>query len=307
LVYGSGFERATGLLAALARGRPLWGNGPEAIRAVKDPASFAAAAQQLNIRHPEIRFRPPEDPQGWLCKRSGGAGGGHVHRAGTRPPRGHGWYWQHRAQGRPVSALVIGNGSAARLLGCSEQWAAPLPGRRFRFAGTLAPATLSPVAGAGLAAAAVALVQHHGMVGLVSVDALVAGDTVTVLELNPRPGASLDAYAQALGLDLFGLHRAACAGRLPSAPSAGDRAAGSLIVYARRTVTVAADFVWPAWCADLSPSGTRIAAGGPIATVLAEGRDPLAVRALLAARACDLLGQIDRPVRLAAPRRSSVG
>ncbi|MFZ1429004.1 MAG: hypothetical protein WAS21_19790, partial [Geminicoccaceae bacterium] len=67
----------------------------------------------------------------------------------------------------------------------------------------------------------------------------------------------------------------------------------------------------PAWCADLSPPGTRIAAGGPIATVLAEGRDPLAVRALLAARACDLLSRIERvgdqPVRPAALRRSSVG
>lgn len=311
LVYGSGFERATGLLAALARGRPLWGNGPDAIRAVKDPAAFAAAARQLNVPHPEIRLRPPNDPHGWLCKRSGGAGGGHVHHATARPPRGHGWYWQRRAQGRPVSALVVGNGSAARVLGCSEQWAAPLPGRRFRFAGTLAPATLSPVAGARLADAAEALARHHALVGLVSVDALVAGDAVTILELNPRPGASLDAYAQALGLDLFGLHLAACAGRLPPAPSADDQAAGSLIVYARRAVTVAAGFVWPDWCADLSPPGTRIAAGGPIATVLAGDSDPLGVRALLAARACDLLSRIERvgnqPVRPAAPRRSSVG
>lgn len=311
LAYGSGFERATGLLADLARGRPLWGNGPEAVRAVKDPASFAAAARQLEVPHPEISFRPPADPRGWLCKRSGGAGGGHVHRAGKSPPRGLGWYWQRWAPGRPVSALVVGNGSAARVLGCSEQWAAPHPGRRFRFAGTLAPATVSPVARARLASAAEALVRHHALVGLVSVDALVAGDAVTILELNPRPGASLDAYAEALGLDLFGLHRAACAGHLPPAPAPGDRAAGSLIVYARRAVTVAAGFDWPDWCADLSPPGTRIAAGGPIATVLAEGHDPLAVRALLAARACDLLGRIERvaehPVKPAAPHRSSVG
>lgn len=311
LVYGSGFERATGLLAELAQGRPLWGNGPDAIRAVKDPASFAAAARQLDVPHPDIRFRPPADPRGWLCKRRGGAGGGHVHSARAREPRGYGWYWQRWAHGRPVSALVAGNGTAARVLGCSEQWAAPLPGRRFRFAGILSPAILSPVAAASLAAAAEALVRHHALVGLASVDALVAGDSVTVLEVNPRPGASLDAYSQALGIDLFGLHRAACEGRLPLAPSAEAGAAGSLIVYARRAVTVAADFAWPAWSADRSPPGTRITAGGPIATVLAQDDDPLAVRALLTARACDLLARCERtdagPVRPAVARRSSVG
>ncbi len=312
LVWGSGFEHAPDQLAELAEGRPLWGNTPQAIRATKSPSGFAATTQGLGIPHPPVRARPPADPSGWLCKRAGAAGGGHVRPATRCPPCGRGWYWQRHVPGRAVSALVAGTGSAAQVLGFSEQWAAPLRGRRFRFAGTAAPALLSPAAAACLAAAAAALVTHYRLVGLVSVDALVAGATATVLEINPRPGASLDAYAGGLGLNLFEAHHGACHGELPVVPPSRNGAAGSLIVYAQRTTCIDPAFAWPDWAADRTPPGGRIAAGGPIATVLASADDVPGVRALLTARANSLRGLLDgralvAPVTPAARRRSSVG
>ena len=232
LVWGSGFERATVLLAELAAGRPIWGNAPAVVRSVKHPFAFAAALRRLGIAHPEIRDRPPADPSGWLCKRAGGAGGGHVRPAGARPPRGRGWYWQRRARGRPVSALLLGS----RVLGFSEQWATPRPGQRFRFGGAVAPASMSSLAHDRLAHAAANLAAHFELQGLGSVDALVAGDRVTVLETNPRPGAALDAYRGTLGLDLLRAHVDACRGRAVPAQLPGSRAAGSLIVYAPRAL-----------------------------------------------------------------------
>ena len=187
-------------------------------------------------------MRRPADSRGWLCKRAGAAGGGHVRTAAGRAPSGRGWYWQRRAAGRPVSALVLGAAGSVRVLGCSEQWSAPMPGRRFRFAGAAAPSRLSGLARERLEAAATALSRHFGLIGLCSVDALVDGDTVTVLEVNPRPGAALDAAAGALGLNLF---KAPCGG-LPAwrrhrhrPPPVGT--AGSLIVYAERPTVVPSD------------------------------------------------------------------
>ena len=280
LVWGSGFERHAMLLAELAVERPVWGNRPAVVQAVKDPGIFASAMRSLVIAHPEIRDRPPADPTGWLCKRAGSAGGSHVRQARMRPPRGRGWYWQRRARGRPVSALLLGD----RVLGFSEQWTAPRPGRRFRFGGAVAPARLTAVARDRFTQAASSLATHFELRGLGSVDALVAGDEVTVLEANPRPGAALDAYQGALGLDLFSAHVEACRGRVVPEIRPCDRAAGSLIVHAMRALQIPWPFDWPSWTADRSPEGTSIAAGGPICTVLAQGADPMSVRAVLDVR-----------------------
>jgi predicted ATP-grasp superfamily ATP-dependent carboligase len=300
LVWGSGFERAPELLAELARGRPLWGCPPAVVRAAKDPLGFAAAAQALGIPHPDTRAEPPADVRGWLCKRSGAAGGGHVRRAwGRGRPKGRGWYWQRVARGQPVSALVAGNGLAARALGFSEQWASPLPGRRFRFAGVLAPAALSAVAGERLGDAAARLAAHYGVVGLASVDALVDGDAVTVLELNPRPGAALEALELAHGVNLFALHRAASLGELPAALPLTERFAGTEIAYAARTLVVADGFAWPDWAGDRTPGGCTVPAGRPVCTVRATGGGREEVRRRL--RACGAT----LALRPAAPRRSS--
>jgi predicted ATP-grasp superfamily ATP-dependent carboligase len=297
LVWGSGFERATALLTELAEGRPLWGNTPAVVRSVKDPFAFAAALQRLGLAHPEIRDRPPASLDGWLCKRAGGAGGGHVRAAGSRAPHGRGWYWQWRAGGRPVSALMLGS----HVLGLSEQWAAPRRGQRFRYAGAVTPAGLAPRARDRLLEAATRLAAHFALRGLGSVDALVAGDEVTVLEVNPRPGATLDIFRG--GLELFRCHVDGCRGlAVAPSPSAGS-AAGSLIVYADRTIRVMPGFLWPAWAADRTPVGTLIRSGGPICTVLAESGDPASARELLHARAC----AIQESLTLAAGRRSSVG
>ena len=288
LVWGSGFERRTDLLRELQAGRPGWGMPAAAVRALKEPWRFARLAQALGIAHPDIRPTPPADPAGWLVKRHGAAGGGHVRRATARPPAGRGWYWQRLTRGRPVSALVQGNGGDARVLAFSEQWTTPRgtaawSDARYRFAGAVAPATLTPAAAARLDGWAAALGRQGGLVGLASVDALVAGDTVSVLEINPRPGASLDAYELALGINLFRLHREGCAGRLAPA-LVPEQAGGSAIVYATRALRAPAGFAWPDSTADRTPDGTVLAVGAPVCTVLAAAGSAMAVRRLLAER-----------------------
>ncbi|MFO1048562.1 MAG: ATP-grasp domain-containing protein [Geminicoccaceae bacterium] len=285
LVWGSGFERAPDLLDALAAGRRLWGNHSSLVRTAKDPWRFADLARSLGLSHPELRSTVPHPRSGWLSKRAGAAGGGHVRPAVRGRLRGRGWYWQRRVEGTPHSALVVGNGRDARTLALARQLLSPRPGRPYRFGGIVAPAALPQSVERRAALDAALLAAALGVRGLVSVDLLVHGDQVSVLELNPRPGASLDAHRRALPIDLFATHVAACGGgMLPTPPAAGS-AWGSLIVHAAYASVVPLGFTWPDWAADRSPPGTRIGTGGPICTVLAQGADGTDVERRLRARA----------------------
>jgi predicted ATP-grasp superfamily ATP-dependent carboligase len=106
-----------------------------------------------------------------------------------------------------------------------------------------------------------------GLIGLVSFDFLLSGGEPNLLEVNPRPGATLDVFDDAEGL-LFRAHLAACAGLAGALPAArGCRSAA--ILYAGKDPITPGDVAWPAWAADRPWPGTGIPAHRPIATVLA--------------------------------------
>jgi predicted ATP-grasp superfamily ATP-dependent carboligase len=109
---------------------------------------------------------------------------------------------------------------------------------------------------------------------------MVDGDNFSILEINPRPGATLDIFEIDAGA-LFALHIAACKGDLiGQAPRfAGARA--SAIVYAERDVVAPAQFEWPNWCADRPSAGIAIKAGEPVCTVHADAATAAEARTLV--------------------------
>jgi uncharacterized protein len=126
--------------------------------------------------------------------------------------------------------------------------------------------------------------------GLASLDFLLDGDRVQVLELNPRPPASLALYP---AWQPMAAHVRACLqGELPAPPSARQPVLGHEIVYARQPLRV--DTTRSAWLAaqahvhDLPGAGQRFEAGDPLCSVSASGGDPQAVRGRLHER-CDAL------------------
>lgn len=286
LVWTSGLDGAPGLLDRLADGREILGNAGAFVRRVKDPMVFADACRSLGIPHPETTRSVPAAPEGWLVKRRGGSGGMHVRpmraRDGGAPRR----YFQRLAAGTPVSALVLGDGQRATTLACSAQWADPVGYAPFRYAGAVAP-----VAVPALPAMAERLVAHFGLKGLVSVDALLDGPDVTVLEINPRPGAALDAYERAFGVELFSRHVAACRGHVIEPLPAPCCVAASLVVYAPDRVMVPPHFRWPAWAADRG-AGVAIPAGHPVCTVNAEAADVETAVKLVNSRAAAVLASL---------------
>jgi predicted ATP-grasp superfamily ATP-dependent carboligase len=107
VVCGTGFEDRPQLLARLSERWRLLGNGPQTVTRVKDPASFASLCADCEIPHPDTLPSPPREPDGWLAKRTGGAGGSHIASADARDLASDGFYFQRATPGVSVSALFI--------------------------------------------------------------------------------------------------------------------------------------------------------------------------------------------------------
>lgn len=301
IVYGAGFEQAPDLLHELSRRAPLLGNPPEVVTAVKEPFSLAALLARLGLRHPAVAAAPP--PGGdWLYKRRGGSGGGHIRPAGVAPtPADPRDYCQERKSGDSVSALFVANGSGARVLGFSRQWTAPTHAAPYRYGGCAGPMELPKRLANRIEEGCDALAAATGLVGVNSLDLLVAGGDFVVLEVNPRPGASLDVF-DGPDLQLWDLHRRAVAGALPTRkqalPSPGYRAA--FVLYADRPRLVPPRLRWDDWIADRPAPSSVIPPDAPICTVLGEGADFAAARDLALRRADAILRSLPAQVPLTA-------
>ena len=192
-------------------------------------------------------------------------------------------YFQRRVPGAPVSVLVLCDGREAQILGTSSQWTTPWPGMSFRFGGAVRPALEMPPELAALGEAATKIARALGLLGLNSVDFLVGAESYHLIEVNPRPGATLDIFADADGA-LFAAHLAACRGHLPARPLVFTKAAATAIAYAPRELPSMPALAWPDWCKDRQRPGTYLRAGDPVCTVSAEAGSASAARALVAER-----------------------
>ena len=279
-VCGTGFEDRPELLARIGERWRLLGNDPQIVARVKDPHAFATMCRDCAIPHPETVSSLRVDPAGWLAKRKGGAGGSHVASA-IAQNQNHAndeYYFQRTTPGVPVSALFLADGRRAMTLGFSTQWASPTARRPFRYGGAVRPAALPPYLASALTDAVDRLLQAIPLVGLNSADFLVDGEEFRLLEVNPRPGATLDVFEPAQG-SLFALHVAACQGELDGEPPRFEGACAAAIVYADRDIAAVSAIRWPEWTADRPHCGTAIKTGEPLCTVKAAATTATAAKA----------------------------
>ncbi|MCK0196301.1 ATP-grasp domain-containing protein [Ancylobacter sp. 6x-1] len=284
-VLGTGFEDEPELVAQIAATRPVLGNDAARIARVKDPEGLAALASRLGIPHPRLFCDRAPDGVVTLAKKTGASGGWHVRP--SRRVRHEGWYLQEKVSGEPVSALFLGNGRKARILAFSQQWCAPAQGSPYRYGGAVGPIELPILTSIGIADALDRLVDAIGLVGLMSADLMVDGAVWHLLEINPRPGATLDVFDHPPLPPLLTLHRDACSGMLPEAGSMsverfdGARAAGVLYAAADIDMHLAP---LPEDIADRPSLGRRIRKGEPVCTVRSHAPDAERARAILAMR-----------------------
>jgi predicted ATP-grasp superfamily ATP-dependent carboligase len=286
IVCGTGFEDRPQVLAHLAQRWRLFGNDADKVARVKNPEIFASVCRGCGVPFPEISLQLPAR-EGWVAKRRGGSGGAHVVNASDSDTRDN-IYYQARVPGRPVSALLLANGDSAIVLGISAQWPSPTFRQPFRYGGAVRPADIPPDVAGRLGKAACRLAAALSLTGLNSTDFMVDGDDFWVVEVNPRPGATLDIFEtgglETGGCSLFSLHMAACAGDLVDEAPRFDGARASAICYAACDIMAPDRFEWPDWSADRPNGGIAIGAGEPLCTVHSGGAAAADAKALVEQR-----------------------
>jgi len=382
VVLGSGFERRTELVDAIAGRFPLAGNRGAAIRRVKDPQVLAADCAALGIPHPEYGLEPPPDPENWVAKTAGAAGGTHVrrgdggvpplpqrsmasvapltvspcgratspplrrgeepkldlgqqpkldtceefrlksaqekrhpHGSGSSPPRSGGEvaranpetvrgygdaaggsgndafpvrYYQRFVTGQSISALFVGDGKGARVVGFSRQWALPTAEAPFRYGGAVRLRRIERRDAAMIGGWLGGLAARAGLVGLCSADFIRNRDGWHLIEINPRPGATLDIF-DSMDAPLMEAHLRASRGEAYELPRFNDSMA-AMITYAARPVPRFPALAWPEWTADRQSAGTALIAGDPVCTVFARGPSAAVTRRSVEAQARALRG-----------------
>jgi uncharacterized protein len=268
LVYGTGFEDRPQLLRRLAERWPLFGNSADVVAKLKNPQVFASICSLSDIPSPEISLPEPTIANGWLAKREGGAGGAHIKPADDCADARGALYYQRRVSGAPISACFLADGEHAFILGFSAQWPSPTRRQPYRYGGAVRPAPLPSGTADKLAAAVQRIAATTSLVGLNSADFLVDGERFWLLEINPRPGATLDIFETG-ETSLFAHHMAACSGKLATASARATGAKAASIVYAEEDIAPCSVSEWPRWAADLPVDGTVIKAGEPVCTVYA--------------------------------------
>ena len=292
LVCGSGFEDRTAQLTDAAMRWPLLGNNAEIVQGLKDPQRFASLCEKLGIAHPTITFAVPRDLAGWLVKQAGASGGAHVRAAARTDVAQPGRYFQRAVSGLPVSVLLCGDGRHARVLGMSMQWASPVQGAPFRYGGAAGPLDVAPAIAAQMTQAVQKLVQARRLRGLCSADFVVADGFVWLLEINPRPGATLDVF-DCEEQPLLRHHLAGCAGTLLPAPPRPGGARAAAIAYTDCAIAAMPAIDWPDWTADRQAAFSPLTDGAPLCTVLGSGATPDSARAVAMDRIARIKTAVD--------------
>lgn len=293
LVYGSGLDIAPDLLEEVARGRVLYGNPPELLRRLKTPRRFFALLAELGIPYPEIRTAPPPDPEHWLLKAGCSEGGRGVRpcRADSRAAEHE--YFQRRLPGTPMSLLFLADGERMHPIGFNTLWSVERPGLPYLFRGTINHASLTEPQRGEVRAHARRLVRELALKGLHSLDFMLDDGVCRMLELNPRPSATMALYDREVPGGLLAWHIRAFQGRIdafdpPRFPVRACRA-----VFTLRPVTIPAGFDWPDWCCDRPETGFSMGPDHPFCTIAAEGTDPAQVESLLDRREDELWRRFD--------------
>jgi predicted ATP-grasp superfamily ATP-dependent carboligase len=275
VVYGSGFETYPESLYYLNSRLLILGNHPEIFAKQLDKPAFFSILDELNIPYPEVAFNAPEHAGDWLVKPMQGQGGTGIKRCHRGGEAKEPVYWQRFQPGSSCSVLFLADGQQAQVVGFNSQWLIRLSEvQEFVFSGVANNADLPDKHKAQVAGWLKKMVPVFGLKGLNSLDFIVKDDDCYVLEINPRPSASMQLYDQ----DLLVRHVQACegavgvisaavkpgTGRMKRSPQSGYQ-----IVYAERDVTIPSQFEWPPWCMDVPKAGDRCRAGQPICSIIA--------------------------------------
>ncbi len=276
LIYGAGLENHQQALADVFGRFLLMGNPAELVEQVLDPKRFFSLLDKSAIAYPETRFHPPGDLSArWLQKRPGCGGQGVRFYDGDDADTNESTYYQRYVPGQVMSVLFIANGTDHRIIGYNSlKQTANSFGLPFLYGGAVNRALLTEKTTMLLRRLVEKLVARLQLRGINSVDFILSKGRILVLELNPRPSATLELYEHLVPNGWVRHHVRACLGKLPE-PSMIGRSAmvqGQQIIYLSEPMVLPEGIEWPVWVKDRPTPGSALGGGEALCSLYAQGR-----------------------------------
>ncbi len=210
-MYTGAMENHGGLVHTIARQRPLWGNGLTALEKARSPQFLARLLEDAGLPHPELFYEFPDEVPSdgeWLVKPLASASGIGIRRWAHGQKASRRVYLQEYIAGTPCSAVYVGNGDEARLLGVTEQLIGEshLHAGPFRYCGNVGPLMPDKKQWELLMRIGNAIASGCGLRGLFGIDYVIADNVPYPVEVNPRYTASVEVIEHATWTAALALH-----------------------------------------------------------------------------------------------------
>ncbi len=311
VVYTGGLENHPKVLGELSSVRKLLGNGPKVVEQVRDFTFIRELAHKNGCSYPTTFSSPAGLPKDgtYLKKPTLSIGGKGIlaWKGESKRKSLSGDLWQAFVAGVPMSLSFLASPEGVEVLGVCRQligcaWC-QVEGFTFCGAVEIPKVELQQDMLKRLFRFAGALVERTGLMGLIGIDFIMPrgafGDQLPkpiVLEVNPRPTATMELFERRTGRSHAGMHLFAQKFPIPaeSVETGHQRDAcwGKAIVFAKEPLYVSSalnhhltkcmsllknqSFGWP-MVADWPRNGTVIQAGHPIVTVFSSAQTPRSV------------------------------
>ena len=240
---------------------PVYGNAADVFALCCDRCRFIERLERLNIPHPR------EDSEAFmptLLKVAGASGGMHV-RFGDSDRHA---YQQSYLPGTSVSHLFLASEGNITTIGWSTQWQSRhnvhYP---FCYGGAVSRSTLDEALCSRTEDYATLLAQDFSLVGINSVDYVMCGNDLYLIELNPRVSATMQLHDDQEGT-LFAAHLNACMAMPLSLPKPQLPRAHA-VLYAPYQIAIPDGFDWLEGTHDIPIPRVKLEAGEPVCTLTA--------------------------------------
>ncbi|MGZ8191036.1 MAG: ATP-grasp domain-containing protein [Methylococcaceae bacterium] len=274
VIYACGFEYYPESLRYLDSRLTLLGNRPDTFEKLQNKPVFFSTLDKLKIPYPDVAFTAPNDTGNWLVKPMQGQGGVGIKTYKLNDTTEPHVYWQKFQPGTQHSVLFLADGQHIQVIGFNTQWTIRLSeNQEFIFSGIINSCDLPDQQKLLISNWLKILVPVFELKGLNSMDFIQFGGKSYVLEINPRPSASMQLYDD----DLLMGHIKAIQGELANDRPVQSSYAGYQIVYARQDITIPEGFAWPEWCMNLPESGDMCRSGQPICSIIAHQNEAQSV------------------------------
>lgn len=264
VIYGSGFEFYCKSLQYLAGRLHILGNEPETFTRLQNKPDFFSSLAELKIEFPDVSFQPPDNGGNWLVKPMQGQGGLGIKRFKPGQSIEPSFYWQKFQSGTVHSVLFLADGKRAQVIGYNTQWSAGLSEEdEFVFSGIVNHIELDDDRKLMLTGWINLCVSVFSLKGLNSLDFIKSGNRCFVLEINPRPPASMQLYG-----NLLIRHIMAVKGVLRDELPVQKGFTAYNIVYTPADMMVPDRMDWPEGSRDKPEPGVICRKGQPICSII---------------------------------------